>query len=220
MLTGTAEGVDGVLILRDAGRPETLARGGAVCTEELMIRVQMGDMAAYRELVRPYQSKVFRVVRSFHRNPEDAMEVCQDTFMKLFIARHTWERRTSFSAWLYRIAINAAIDRYRRGDKGRTTSLEDVAEGQIESSAAARPAQDPAELLDAAQRRRILEGAIRRLPSRQREVVSLRYFGELTLEEISSALRCPLGTVKSNLHKGVMALKRMLFEQKDVLGYE
>jgi RNA polymerase sigma-70 factor (ECF subfamily) len=140
--------------------------------------------------------------------------------MKLFVARDTWERRTSFSAWLYRIAINAAIDRYRRGDKGRTTSLEDVLEGQLESSPAAPPPQDPVERIDAAQRRRILEAAIRRLPSRQREVVSLRYFGELRLDEISAALRCPLGTVKSNLHKGVMALKRMLFQQREVLGYE
>jgi RNA polymerase sigma-70 factor (ECF subfamily) len=185
-----------------------------------MVRVQNGDMAAYRELVRLYQSRVFRVARSFHRNPEDAIEVCQDTFMKLFVARDTWERRTSFSAWLYRIAINTAIDRYRRGDKGRTTSLEDVVEGQIESWPAAPPAQDPVERIDAAQRRRILESAIRRLPSRQREVVSLRYFGELTLDEISAALRCPLGTVKSNLHKGVMALKRMLFQQREVFGYE
>jgi RNA polymerase sigma-70 factor (ECF subfamily) len=71
---------------------------------------------------------VFRVIRAFNRNPEDAMEVVQDTFLKLFVARDTWQRKTSFCAWLYRIAINASIDRYRRGDKGRTTSLEDMVE--------------------------------------------------------------------------------------------
>jgi DNA-directed RNA polymerase specialized sigma24 family protein len=55
--------------------PESLAPPATERTEDLMIRVQRGDMAAYRELVRLYQSKVFRVARSFHRNPEDAMEV-------------------------------------------------------------------------------------------------------------------------------------------------
>jgi RNA polymerase sigma-70 factor (ECF subfamily) len=70
------------------------------------------------------------------------------------------------------------------------------------------------------ERRRFLEDAVRRLPERQREVVSLRYFAEMKLEEIAAALDCPLGTVKSNLHKAVMGLKAMLVAQKGVLGYE
>ncbi len=185
-----------------------------------MLQVQRGDMAAYRELVGHYQAKVFRVIRSFHRTPEDAMEVVQDTFLKLFVARDTWERRTSFCAWLYRIAINASIDRYRRSDKGLTTSLEDMLEGQVEASAVYRRPEDPLEQVSASERRKILEDAIRRLPARQREVISLRYFGEMQLEEIAEVLRCPLGTVKSNLHKAVIALKGILFRQREALGYE
>ena len=185
-----------------------------------MAQVQRGDMAAYRELVEYYQAKVFRVIRAFHRNPEDAMEVVQDTFLKLFVARDTWERKTSFCAWLYRIAINASIDRYRRGDKGKTASLEDIVEGQVEASAACRKPEDPLEQVSVTERRRILEDAIRRLPARQREVISLRYFGEMQLDEIAEALRCPLGTVKSNLHKAVMGLKGILFKQRGALGYE
>ncbi len=185
-----------------------------------MLQVQRGDMAAYRELVGHFQAKVFRVIRSFHRTPEDAMEVVQDTFLKLFVARDTWERRTSFGAWLYRIAINASIDRYRRSDKGLTTSLEDMMEGQVEASAVCRRPEDPLEQVSASERRRILEDAIRRLPARQREVISLRYFGEMQLEEIAEVLRCPLGTVKSNLHKAVVALKGILFRQREALGYE
>ena len=185
-----------------------------------MAQVQRGDMAAYQELVHLCQARVFRVIRAFHRNPEDAMEVVQDTFLKLFVARDTWQRKTSFCAWLYRIAINASIDRYRRGDKGRTTSLEDMVEGQVEASAACLRPEDPLEKVSAAERRRILETAVSRLPARQREVISLRYFGEMRLEEIAEALRCPLGTVKSNLHKAVMGLKGILLRQKEALGYE
>jgi len=185
-----------------------------------MAQVQKGDMAAYRELVRSYQARVFRVIRAFHRNPEDAMEVVQDTFLKLFVARHTWERKTSFGAWLYRIAINASIDRYRRGDRGRTVPLDDVVEGRTRTAASCSSPEDPLEQVSTAERRRILENAIQRLPARQREVVSLRYFGEMQLEEIAEALKCPLGTVKSNLHKAVIGLKSILFKHREALGYE
>ena len=188
--------------------------------EDLMKQVQQGDMYAYQELVRRYQKKVYRVISTYVRDPQDAMEVLQDTFLKVYTARHTWENRFSFAGWLYRIAINASIDRYRRSDRGRTSSLEDVLETQLHQSATVRSTEDPLDRLRQGERRRLLEEAVCRLPRRQREVVSLRFFGDMRLEEIAAALECPLGTVKSNLHKAVMGLKGMLIEQKGVLNYE
>jgi RNA polymerase sigma-70 factor, ECF subfamily len=189
-------------------------------TEDLMSQVQQGDMTAYQELVRLYQRRVFRVISSYHRNPEDAMEVVQDTFLKLYLARRTWERKTTFTAWLYRIAINASIDRYRRGGRQRTQSLEDTGADELQEVVAGEGPRDALDRLRHVERRRVLEEAVRRLPMRQREVVSLRYFGEMQLEEIAAALSCPLGTVKSNLHKGIIALKHLLLGQRDVLSYE
>ncbi len=184
-------------------------------TENLMSLVQTGDMGAYQEIIRLYQKKVFRVISSYHRVPEDAMEVVQDTFLKLYMSRQTWERKASFTAWLYRIAINASIDRYRRISKQRTESLDDVVEARIHQSVTSETAAGPLDRLRVFERRRILEQAVRRLPARQREVVSLRYFGEMRLEEVAEALACPLGTVKSNLHKAIKALKQMLLECGD-----
>lgn len=185
-----------------------------------MAQVQQGDMNAYQELIRRYQKKIFRVISGYHRNPEDAMEVLQDTFLKVYTARRTWERRNSFSAWLYRIAINASIDRYRRGDKGRTASLEDVGESNLVRSGMLHRPPGPLDRLRDDERRQLLEEAIRRLPERQRVVLSLRYFGEMQLEEIASTLECPLGTVKSNLHKAVSNLRDLLLEEKEVFTYE
>jgi RNA polymerase sigma factor (sigma-70 family) len=187
-------------------------------TGELMGRVQRDDMEAYQELIRRYQKKVFRVIATYHRDPEDAMEVLQDTFLKLYTARQTWERRSSFSGWLYRIAINASIDRYRRDERKKTSSLDEIVETQEHSSATFRSDHTPLDQLREGERRRLLEAAVRRLPERQREIVSLRYFGEMQLEEIAQALRCPLGTVKSNLHKAVLGLKGMLVQQKEALS--
>ncbi len=182
-----------------------------------MTQVQTGDMLAYQELVRLFQQRVFRVISGYHRDPEDAMEVLQDTFLKVYTARQTWERKTSFAAWLYRIAINASIDRYRRNDRKRTTSLDEVTESDIQAGNAFCT---PIDRLRDDERRRVLEKAVRRLPDRQRKVLCLRYFGEMQLEEIAAALRCPLGTVKSNLHKAVLGLKRMLEDQKEVLSHD
>ena len=191
----------------------------AATNEDLMSRVQHGDMSAFQELIRLYQKKVFRVISSYQRNPEDAMEVMQDTFLKVYIARSTWEHKTSFAAWLYRIAINASIDRHRRTGKSKPVYLEDMVEAQIYKSVTTKPPRNPLDRLSDGERRAILEGAIRRLPDRQREIVSLRYFGEMQLEEIASALDCPLGTVKSNLHKAINALKSLLLDRKEVLNY-
>jgi len=186
-------------------------------TEDLMGRVQRDDMDAFQEIIRLYQKKVFRVVSGYHHDPEDALEVVQDTFLKVYTSRKTWERRSSFSGWLYRIAINASIDRYRRGGKVKPFSIEQVTETQIHRSSTSKTARNPLDRLRDRERRRLLENAVRRLPERQRQVVSLRYFGELQLAEIATALECPLGTVKSNLHKAVMGLKTMLHEQEELL---
>jgi RNA polymerase sigma-70 factor (ECF subfamily) len=183
---------------------------------DLMNRVRQGDMYAYQELVRLYQKKAYRVIRTYVHDPEDAMEVLQDVFLKVYTARHTWDGRFSFSGWLYRIAINASIDRYRRSGRSRTSSLEDVMESQMHESATARQAGGPLDRLRERERHRLLEKAVRHLPQRQREVVSLRFFADMRLEEIATALRCPLGTVKSNLHKAVMGLKTMLLEQGEL----
>ncbi len=185
-----------------------------------MKRVQQGDMHAYQELIRHYQKKAFRVISTYLRNREDAMEVLQDTFLKVYTNRSTWDSRFTFAGWLYRIAINASIDHYRKSYRGRISSLEDVMETQLHDSATSGFPADPLDRLRAHERRHLLEKAVCRLPRRQREVVSLRFFADMKLEEIAAALDCPLGTVKSNLHKAMMALKEMLLGQKGVLDYE
>ena len=114
-------------------------------------------MAAYQELVTRYQKKVFRVISSYHRDPDDAMEVLQDTFLKLYTSRQTWERKRAFSAWLYRIAINASIDRYRRQGRDRTSSLDDVVESRVLKSVP-RP-RTPLDRLRDDERRGVLQAA-------------------------------------------------------------
>lgn len=188
--------------------------------DALMLEVQKGNMEAYQELIRRYQRRVYRVIAGYHRNPADAMEVLQDTFLKVYTARATWERRTSFASWLYRIAINSSIDRYRRGVRSRTERLDEVSESRVQGAARSAVDRSPLDQIEESERRRLIERAVRRLPDRQREVLSLRYFGEMRLEEIAEALGCPLGTVKSNLHKAVNGLRHLLMQQKEALSHD
>jgi RNA polymerase sigma-70 factor, ECF subfamily len=191
---------------------------GPTDADDLMVQVQEGDMRAYQELVQMFQKKVFRVISSYHRDPQDALEVVQDTFLKMYTSRHTWERRRSFSAWLYRIAINASIDRYRREGNEKMSSLDDIGESAVLKSLP-RP-RTPLDRLADNERRRFLEEAVRKLPARQRDVLSLRYFAEMRLEEIAEVLQCPLGTVKSNLHKAILTLRGLLTAGKEAQRYE
>ncbi len=177
-------------------------------------------MHAYQEIIRRYRNRVYRVIRTYLHDPEDAMEALQDTFFKMYHRRRTWNSRFSYAGWLYRIAINTSIDRMRRSDRHRTSSLEDLMEKRMYEPAPANPAPGPLDRLQDGERRRLLEKAVLRLPARQREVVSLRYFAEMTLEEVAATLDCPLGTVKSNLHKALMGLKDMLLRQKGVFCHE
>ncbi len=93
-------------------------------------------------------------------------------------------------------------------------------EKPLHQSATVSTAGDPIDRMREQDRRRLLEEAVRRLPPRQREVVSLRFFGDMRLEEIAAMLGCPLGTVKSNLHKAIMGLKGMLMQQQEALRYD
>lgn len=191
--------------------------GEADPAASLMTRVQQSDMSAYQELVRLYQKKVFRVISAYHRDREDAMEVLQDTFLKVYTARHTWERRSSFAGWLYRIAVNASIDRHRRMGKDRVFSLEELIETEEHASATLRSDETPVDRVRQGEKRQLLEAAVRRLPERQRAVIALRYFAEMQLEEIAEVLGCPVGTVKSNLHKAVQRLREILVSQEEAL---
>jgi RNA polymerase sigma-70 factor (ECF subfamily) len=188
--------------------------------EELMRRVQKGDMHAYQEIIRRYRNRVYRVIRTYLHDPEDAMEALQDTFFKVYSRRRTWKSRYSYAGWIYRIAINTSIDRMRRSSRQRTSSLEELMEGRRVDLVPASPVRGPLDRLQDGERRRLLEKAVLRLPARQREVVALRYFAEMTLDEIATAIHCPLGTVKSNLHKAVTGLKEMLLRRKGVVSHE
>jgi len=190
-------------------------RGVAVREElddaELVKRILAGDGDLFGVLVERYKTRLFRFIQRFTSDPEDARDVTQEVFLKVYGALDSFDPRYKFSTWLFRIAGNAAIDHLRRR-KIRQLPLElplDEEGGERRMDPRDhRP--DPYDDLSRRRLRAALDDAIERLPDDYRELISLRHYGEMPYEEIAELKRMPLGTVKNKLFRARKALRDLL----------
>ncbi len=170
-----------------------------------------GDPEAFDRLVKRYLKPVYNFVLRF-ASPEDAEDIVQETFVKVWKRFRTYRGQYSFRSWLFGIARNAAIDWLRKKRPASFSEFEDVEGGNplVESLADAGPLPD--EIAAAAEDVRRVAGAVSRLPAAYRDVVSLRHDGGCTFEEIGQVQSRPLNTVKSQYRRAIIALRRLLLE--------
>ena len=183
---------------------------------ELVKLVLAGDTEFYAVLVNRYRTRVSRYVERFTYDVEDARDVTQDVFIKVYGALDSFDPRFKFSTWLFRIAGNAAIDHLRRR-RVRTLPLE-YPPGENGEARAVDPPEtrpNPHEELVRQRLREALSAAIDRLPDDYRELISLRHYGEMPYEEIAELKGMPLGTVKNKLFRARQALRDLL--PKDIV---
>jgi len=166
---------------------------------------------SFERLVRTYQDRLYAFAQRLARNSADAEEIAQDAFVRAYRALKSYPpervRGMSLRPWLYQITLNVARNRFR-GKRHDFLSLSNGGAGE----AAARAAQDdPGERPDArferARGRADLESLVKELPERYRSALILRYVEGLSLEEVASILKQPLGTTKSNVHRAINALR-------------
>ena len=157
-----------------------------------------------------------RYVERFTYDVEDARDVTQDVFIKVYGALDSFDPRFKFSTWLFRIAGNAAIDHLRRR-RVRTLPLERPPgpDGEVREVDPAETRPNPHEELSRQRLRAALAAAIDRLPDDYRELISLRHYGEMPYEEIAELKGMPLGTVKNKLFRARQALRDLL--PKDIV---
>jgi RNA polymerase sigma-70 factor (ECF subfamily) len=183
---------------------------------ELVKLVLAGDTELYAVLVNRYRTRVSRYVERFTYDVEDARDVTQDVFIKVYGALDSFDPRFKFSTWLFRIAGNAAIDHLRRR-RVRLLPLE-YPPGEDGEARAVDPPEtrpNPHEELTRQRLREALSAAIDRLPDDYRELISLRHYGEMPYEEIAELKGMPLGTVKNKLFRARQALRDLL--PKDIV---
>jgi len=182
-------------------------------TEALLIDdLREGDMTALAILVEKYKRLVYRLAIQITKNHEDANDVMQDTFLKVYESIHSFRQEAAFETWLYRIVVNHAMNLVKRRKRRRESSLSAANEAEIHPDVkrTADLVNDPHVNAERKELQKWVTQAVDSLPVKHRTVVILHEFEGLTHAEIASILNCSEGTVRSRLHYARNKLRELL----------
>jgi RNA polymerase sigma-70 factor (ECF subfamily) len=194
---------------------EALEARGDLDDLELVRRCQAGDEAAFTRLVQRYQRKVFTVALGMVKNPDDAMDVAQEAFIKVHRYIPHFQGTSSFYTWLYRIVVNLCIDHLRRGKRHVTLDFDEKI-GQAENSvdAGVLLSSDinvsPSRYLGRKELASHIFEAVQQLPPYHRAVILMREVEGMSYSDMAKAMKVSKGTIMSRLHHARQKLQRML----------
>ena len=175
---------------------------GAGDADALLVRrCRNGDRTAFEELVVRYQRPVFNVALRLLRDPDDARDVAQNTFLKAFEHLEDYDPSFRFYSWLYRIAINESLT--TRSARRRVEEVSDEA---------ADEAPGPERRVESEETRQAIEDALMRIKPELQAVVVLRHFMHLSYQDMSQILQVPEKTVKSRLYSARQLLRERLLQ--------
>jgi RNA polymerase sigma-70 factor, ECF subfamily len=175
--------------------------------EAVIQRCLQGDELAWESIVQQYRRKVFNVAYKFVGRHEEAEDLTQDIFIKIFKSLGTFDRRANFQTWLISVSRNLCIDHYRSVRQERQ-----AIDHQIDPNELSPVAHEPGPIAAIEQQDRVLllRQALAALPESLRKAVLMRDIQELTYQEIADKLHLPEGTVKSRINRGRTELARQI----------
>jgi RNA polymerase sigma-70 factor (ECF subfamily) len=192
-------------------------------SEKILIkRSKNGDIGAFEDLIEEYQQKVFNIALRMLGNYEDASDIAQEVFIKVFRAIKGFKGKSSFSTWLYRIATNTCLDELRKRKNKKVLYIdEDI---KLEDSDLQRQIEDDSPTPDVIAEKKeigaIVNEAIDKLSDEHKAAIILRDIQGFSYLEIAEILNCPEGTVKSRINRGRRTLKELLENKLELLeGY-
>ncbi|MBI2842472.1 MAG: sigma-70 family RNA polymerase sigma factor [Armatimonadetes bacterium] len=181
------------------------------CSDESIIeRIRSGDIDAFGVLVGKYQDRIYNTILNYVNSVEEATDLAQETFVKAYSGLHRFNGTSAFYTWLYRIAINTAIDHLRKRPAVRIDSLDDDRLRDAGFEPAASLLDNPLHALALKEQRQALRQAIGLLSDKLRTALILHDVEGLSQEEVAEILKCPIGTVKSRVSRARGELRNIL----------
>lgn len=188
--------------------------------ERLLIsKAKAGDVEAFEQLIEAYQKKVYNLALRMTGNQDDAADLAQEAFIRVFRSISGFKEQSSFSTWVYRITTNVCLDEIRKRKNRKVISIDEeihMDEGEIKRQVISEEPL-PDELAEREELRSIVNAAINSLPEDQRIVLTLRDLNSLSYDEIAKILDCPGGTVKSRINRARQALRNVLSARTELL---
>jgi RNA polymerase sigma-70 factor (ECF subfamily) len=179
--------------------------------QELMSAFQGGDNKAFEILVKRYQDPIVNYAFRFLGNYEDATDIAQETFMRLYKNRMMYEPIAKFSTWLYTIAGNVAKSELRRRKTSRVVPLSQTDEdGEEQTWDVPDTEYTPDKTVDVTLIEQYLQEALMKIPASYRDVIIMRDIQDMEYEDIAKITGLPLGTVKSRINRGRLQLQKLL----------
>ena len=176
----------------------------------LVARILGGEGDRFTELVRRYEKRLINYVYRIIHRYEDAHDLAQEIFVKVYLALDRYDPKYQFSTWLFRIAQNASIDALRKKSLPEVPLARPSDDEQPKEREFADTGVSPYRALKNKQLAAAIDRAVENLPPDYRELIQLRHFAELSYEEIASMKKLPLGTVKNKLFRARNLLKEKL----------
>lgn len=174
-----------------------------ILEKEFIAKAQKGDVGAFEEIMSEYERSIFGYVLRLTANREDAEDITQETFLKVYNHLNSYDASRPFKTWIYTIATRTVYDLFRKRKVHQELYIiddEDIGFETIDETDAYKKIETAEEL----------ENALAKIKPTYRSILLLHYMQEFTYEEISEALNQPLGTVKTNLRRAKIALKQIL----------
>jgi RNA polymerase sigma-70 factor (ECF subfamily) len=184
-------------------------KGSRPSDEDLIERFQNGDLYAFDLIVKRYKNQLLNFVYRFLGNAEEAEDLVQETFLRVYRNRKAYQKVAKFSTWIYTIAGNLAKTELRKRKRRKFFSISDLGYNEKDydiSDEAYNPEKD----VDGRMKEEIIHKEIDALSPKFREVILLRDVQQLSYEEISQIVNIPLGTVKSRVNRGRLKLQEKL----------
>ena len=192
--------------LKTGSRAISCAKIKKMSDNELILLLRCKNPIVHNELVERYQKKLFVYLYRFIGNKEEAEDLLQNVFFKVYKYCEKFDTKRKFSSWIYRIAHNEAVNYIKRKNIKKFISLEDFvsSKDRIETKS---DAKSPMEVWISKELRHEMEDALKKIPDKYREVLEMRYFSEKSYEEIGRALKKPVNTIGTLINRAKKKLE-------------